>query len=196
VAGRVSQPELQHGIQVPDLVKDPTWSLRPWPVDVTLRGLDLSIPALAAADWLAILMVEQVDLADVLPGLSGEGADELLMDALLAGRLSIEEVNKTALKVLSLVSGRPWYVAVRIIATVRSSWSSLGGEFVLSGVDPAHVSLAAWLDTAYHILMGHMKENEANIFNAKLQMPEPGAEDENPVEDLTAQSFLAMSNGD
>lgn len=194
MAGHASlSPDTSSTVEIPPLVTDATWSLRTWPVEVTFSGLTFSIPALPAADWLAILMSDQVDLEEILPGLAGVEEADALEEALVQGKASLQDLYRMALETLSLVSGRPWYVAMKIISVAAMSWSALGGEFVIRNVDADRISLAAWLDAAYLIMLRNMKSDDINIFNAKLLVPPPGVE--NPEEEdilPTPESFMAM----
>jgi len=149
---------------------------------------------MAAAEWLSILMGTQVDLDDILPGLLDQEQANLVEDALFAGTLDLEQLHQLALDVLTQVSGRMWYVAMKIIASAEASWNVIGGELVIRNVDAARISLSSWLDATYLILLRNMSNSEATIFNARLQVPPPGfmQPDEEPT--LTAESFMAMGS--
>lgn len=163
-------------------------------MSIDLAGEHLTIQAMPAAEWLGILMGSAVDLDDVLPGLLDEGEAEQVEDALFNGVLDLEQLHQTALDVITEASGRMWYVAMKIIASAEASWNVIGGEFVIRNVDASRISLSSWLDAAYLILLKNMSNSEANIFNARLQVPPPGfmQPDEEPT--LTAESFLAMGS--
>lgn len=185
-------------IQIPPLVHDPTWSLQPWPVEISMGRLLFSIPALPAATWLTVLMNDPIDLEDILPGLADPSQADALEEALVLGEVGLDIVYKMALKVLDTVCGRPWYVAMRIIATAAGAWTSVGGEFVIRNVDASRISVAAWLDAAYLLLLRSMDRENIDIFNAKLLVPPPGYRDlEDTSEKMlpTAESFMAMDLG-
>lgn len=147
-----------------------------------------------AAVWLELLMRnEGIRLDEILPGLLPADEAAQVEDALWNGDLSVEELHRAALNVIGTASGREWHVAMKLIATAAASWNTLGGEFVMRGVDAAKLSLAAWLDAVYLLLLRNMEQKEAMMFNAKLQVPPAGFENEEEEEqNLTAESFMAM----
>jgi hypothetical protein len=162
---------------------------------VTLAGLMVEVPAVPAAPWLSILMADEIELEDILPGLLEPLQAEQIEDALLNGSLSLVVLHETVLDILSTVCGRTWYVAIKIISTAKASWNVIGGEFVRRNIDASAISIAAWLDAAYHLLLQAMSTNDANIFNAKLQVPPPGFEMEEEEPTLSAESFMSMNLG-
>lgn len=193
MGGPVSSQSDQPQIQLPRLIKDPTWSLKPWPVTVTLAGLEVQIPALPAADWLVILMVDGLDLEDILPGLLPMEEAQAVEDALYGGRLPLDILHETVLDVIGTVSGRTWYVALRIIAAAAGSWDALGGELVLKHVDASRLSLAAWIDAVYLILWRSMDQSQLMMFQSKLEAPPEGFEDDEPEQLMTAEQFMGMN---
>ena len=124
---------------VPELVTDPVWSLRPWPVEIDLGSRVVAIAALPAADWLVHLMAAELDPDAVFPGLLPPDEEELVEDMLYDGRLGLDQLDRIFLDVVSAVSARPWWVALRLIATTRAHWAVIGADMTLRGVDPARL---------------------------------------------------------
>lgn len=183
-------------IIVPNLVTDPVWSLDPWPVTIQLGRRELEIPALPARDWLAVLMVADFVPEAVLPGLLADPAegDEEIGDALLAGEVDPEELDQAVLDVITAVSGRPWWVAMRLIGTARGAWQTIGAEMIMK-VDAARISLSAWLDVALLLMMRNIDEQQATMFALQLEMPPPNVDVEEVEPEMAASSFMAMGDG-
>ncbi len=160
-------------IPVSQLVTDAVQSLKPWPVMLTVAGIEFEVPAICAADWLAILMVEGLDLEDVVPGLLDDASDEIIEDLLLDGLLTVEEKDQLSLDVISTVSGRPWWVALRLIETARRSWDALGADMVRRA-DAGSVSLSAWLDTLFSAVLLATEESKRTMFQMKLERAPEG----------------------
>lgn len=134
-----------------------------------------------------------VQLEDIIPGMLDADEARELEDAIWDGSLLLDDMHRMSLKVIGTASGRDWHVAMKLIAAASASWNTMGGEFVLRGLDATKLSLAAWLDAVYLLLLRNMDNKEAMMFNAKLQIPPAGFEDEEAEEDtLTTEAFMAM----
>lgn len=179
-------------IPVSKLVTDAIQSLRPWPVEITLAGREFQIPALPAADWLAALMVERLDLEDVLPGLLDDVEAEVVEETMLQGLLSVEDKDLVSLEVITIVSGRPWWVALRLIETARNSWDALGSEMV-SKVDASKVSLSAWLDALFAVILTSIEESKRLMFQMKLEVAPEGFGPKPEELTMGSDTFMSMA---
>lgn len=179
-------------VAVPRLNKDPVQSLRPYPVQLTISGQDFEIPALPAADWLSVLMADDLDLSDIFPGMV-EGP-EAIEDLILAGKVGLEEMEELILGIIDVVSARPWWVALRLIEQARVSWDVLGAELGLRGVDAAQVSLSSWLDMLLLVTLRSMDPKDTQMFCLKLEDPPPTRKTENPEPEISAAQFMTMAN--
>ena len=179
-------------VNVPKLNRDPIQSLRPWPVIVTFHGVEYEIPALPAADWLSVLMVEQLHLDDIFPGLLAAGQAEQVEDVLFQVDLDVDEFLHFSLDIVEMVAGRRWWVAMRLIELARTSWDVLGAEMALKGVDADRVSLSSWLDQLLLIALRSMEAKDITMFTMKLELPPPTEEAEEMV--MSRDAFLALGN--
>lgn len=165
MAARPSRPssETVPPVTVPKVTQDPIWSLRPWPIVITVGRDELEIPALPATDWLVLLMRETPDFEGILE--LAPGFEDALMDA----DLSIEEYYKTCLDVIAAASGRPWWIALRLIQVARKSWNVIGAEMIIKHVDPEVLSLSAWLDALLLLIMRTIEAKDAMMFTMQLE---------------------------
>lgn len=184
----MSAPE-QPPVQVPNLLSSPVWSLKPWPVVVTLAGQEFEIPAMSAASWLSCLMEEELDLEDVFPGLTGR--EDEVFDLVLDGLTTMDAIELSALEVVSAVSGRPWWVAMKLIGAARGSWQILGAALIQK-VDPSVVSLSAWLDVLLLEIMDRMKPEQAQMFALRLEVPPPELAEDAEEPEMDASAFMAL----
>lgn len=177
---------------MPKLVTDPVASFRPWPVNIRVGQHTVTIPATCAADWLDLLMdVENLDMEKVFPGLLGEAEQEIVEDALLHEKITVKDLLDTGLDIIAAAAGRPWWVALKLVATVRTNWDAIGGEFAMRGVDPVRLSLAGWLDAAQTIIIRGIDGNDKiNVFLMRLEQPPPGVEAE--AQAMDANTFMSM----
>ena len=186
-----SQPVTER-LVLPRFVTDPIWSLQPWPVVLELGERTLEIPALPASQWLAVLMVGELELEDIVPGLLCEEDADEVEEALYTGLLTLEQLNMLALDVVSQVSGRPWWVALRLVELARLHWDNLATE--MTRADASRLSLSGWLDVLFVALLRAMEEGRRQMFLLKLEQP-PKALDKAVPEDpgMSAAEFLAMA---
>lgn len=176
---------------VPKLNKDPVQSLWPLPVELTVAGQEFQIPALPAAEWLTILMVEDLDLSDVFPGMvkGAEGIEDLI----LAGRLGLDELEEIVLSIVEVASARPWWVTLRLVGVAQASWDLIGAELLLRGVDAARVSLSAWLDMVLLVTLRSMDPKEVQMFTMKLESPPPSVKVDEADMEMSAAQFMTMA---
>lgn len=192
--GRAEPTPASGSIALPALVTDPIWSLKQWSVVVDVGDEEYTIPAMPAADWLRVLMVDDISIDDVFPGMLEPVDRAQVEEALHAGILTLADIQEVSLEIVSKVSGRPWWVAMRLIQCARISWDALGGEMVRK-VDGSTLSLGAWLDGLFLVILRAMEESKRNMFLMKLEMPPPGWGSAVQEElEMSTDAFLAMAS--
>ena len=171
---------------------DPIQSLRPWPVVVTCCGRDVEIPALAAVDWLVILMPEDPQLDDLFPGLLPTEEADWVEEQILAGKLDLGDFQDLLFDVIETVSARKWWVTLRLVDIARRSWDAIGSEMLLRGVDAAVLSLSAWLDVLLLTMLQSMDPKDITMFNLRLEAPPLEVEAEPEEMEMSRSAFLAL----
>lgn len=194
MAGPSSATPADSRVSVSHVVADPIWSLRPWSVNVNIGPLLGAIPAQPAADWLVILMQDDIDLFDVVPGMCGPTFEDQVTDNLLLGRIELSQIRRAALDVISSVTGRPWWFSMRLIKTAVASWEVIGGELAIRGVDAERLSISAWLDASLLICLRSIESNKITMFMSQLEIapPEEGADQEESMT-MSADTFMSLS---
>lgn len=178
-------------ITVPSLNLDPIQSMRPWPVVVTCVGREVEIPALAAVDWLVILMGTEPQLDDVFPGLLEPEDADWVEEQILDGRLGLVEFQDLIFDVIETVSARKWWVTLRLVDLARRSWDVVGSEMLLRGVDATRISLSAWLDILLITVLKNMDPKEITMFNLRLEAA-PDEEQEPEEMEMSRSAFMAL----
>lgn len=107
--------------------------------------------------------------------------------------LNVDAVYDLALDILEEVSGRYWWVAVRIVGAVTYAWDVMGPEGIFHGVDPERLSLAAWLDAMLLLLLRRIDPQQAPMFTARLEMPPEGEEVPEEEMEISAAQFMSMA---
>lgn len=173
---------------VPRQTTDPIWSLKSWPVVLSIGGRDWEIPAASAADWLSVLMPSPVDLDEIIMTMVVNG-ESLLFDESIGG-----ELENVMLDVISLVSGRPWWQALRMIAVAVNNWNVLGGEMLYRGIIPDQVSLSQWLDVLLLVTIRSMDPKDVTMFTLQLENPPVEVVDSVAEEmEMSRDQFLSMA---
>lgn len=181
-------------ITIPRLNKDPIQSLSPYSVVVSVADLDLEIPALPAADWLSVMMVESLNLDDIFPGLLDSTDTDLVEEVILSGTLDLDEYEDVIFDIIETVSARSWWVAIRLIETARTSWDSIGAELTLKGIDATHISLSSWLDALMLTIIRSMDPKDVQMWCMKLEVPPAGVEVAGEEMEMAASDFMSMAN--
>lgn len=175
-------------VVIPSHTKDPTWSLQPTPIVLVLGGREYEIPALPAVDWLMILMADQLDLDRILLELCPRGV-ELFTDE----TVEPDALYAVLLDVIEQVSGRRWWIALRLIMTVRNNWNALGAEMFFKNIDPSRLSLSGWLDSMLVLTIRALEPKDVAMFVSRLELPPPGEEADTEDMEMSADQFLSMA---
>lgn len=177
---------------IPDLVTNPIWSLQPWGLNIVVGGDHYSIPAQPAAVWLSALMEPDSNWLDIFPGLADGDASDVLTEAVIDDRIEGDELTEVGKDILTEVGGRPWWVTVRLVHAAVTSWNYLGGEIAMRGVDASRLSLAAWLDAVFHIMLRAMDQKDHTKFLVSLETPPPSELANVPEPEISADAFGAL----
>lgn len=146
-----------------------------------------------AADWLAVLMSDSLDVEAVLLTHSEPEDRNTIYEALFDETLTDKQLTDICLDIISLVCGRPWWVAMRLIATAKASWPVLGGGMLQRGIDAERLSISGWLDVLLLTTLEAMKPDAVTMFSLKLEQPPPGIEVPAESMEMSADAFMAMA---
>ena len=145
-----------------------------------------------AAGWLAVLLPKDWGLGDVFPGLLEPDDADWVDDQIAQGDISEDDLEAVQLNILSTVTGRPWYVSMRLIQIASGAWDSIGAD-ILTQADAAVLSIAGWLDVLYLVILRAMDENKTQLFVSELGLPPVGYATEDPQDlEMTHDAFMAL----
>lgn len=175
---------------------DPLASLHTWGITVTLGGVDFVIPALPAARWLELLLAPQVDPEAWFPGLCGPEQEVVLYQLQLDGLVSQEEFEAAIWECLEAVSGRRWWITLRLCMSVRAHWEWMGGALAVRGIRAQDVSLGFWLDAVYALMVEGILERTSSPrrvadWTHALTIPPPQEARASVDEEENGRAFLA-----
>jgi hypothetical protein len=150
-------------------VSDILAHLRPCPVQVDFLGHAYTIPALDAAQWVALIDGQHPDLYEIFPVLAGPEAVEAVEDALWDGHADEDDVAMVAL-------------------------NALGAAGSLVHVNGAvGMSLAGWLDEVWSKVMQHIDPKKRTQWISEVERAPKGLKQEIDF-DEEERAFLAAMN--
>jgi len=132
--------------------------------------------------------MEDIDLEMIFPGLL-EGEDqELVNDLLLDGEFQVTDLERRALEIVSEVSGRPWWVALRMIQLAEMRWSILGAKLIWAGINPTAIPLGAWLDALWVAIFESLSKDQWTMLASLIEAIPASEMPEDPLESLEMSS--------
>lgn len=177
-------------------MRDPGASLSLFPVELSVGGRVVTVPAHPAARWVDMLVGNDLLMvvASEPEGFIDDEQARLVEEMLLGGDVSLEELRDALHEAVGVVAGRDWWEAVGLVYTVAAevNWWRINGQLVTAGVDAGRVPFGAWLDAAMFLATQHMDEKQRGRFLGVLQTPpvEVGLDEERE-----GAAFLSMLNG-
>jgi hypothetical protein len=176
-----------NSIQVPKLNTDPVWSLRPWPLVISVHGAKIKLPELCATDWLVYLLQNPPDLdgllLDWLPQLEDLVAEQVI---------DLEEMYDSLLTILATVAARPWWVTLRLVVIANRSWDLLGPKLMSQGIDANSISLSAWLDALLLIILENTDPKQVTMFTMQLEAVPVTVQAEQDELEMDRSAFLSL----
>lgn len=173
---------------------DPTAHFAQYRVIVTLCDENFVVPAAPASTWLTILAAEELDGAQIIPGMLSQKDQERIDELLLDGELAVDDLLAGIKDVITNVSGHPWWWTIHLVSVLRGEHGTqILGE--MSRVRADEVSLANWLNSLYAMMVRYMKEQDKAQFDAQLDSPPADVQintEELIDEDAATSAFFGM----
>lgn len=153
-------------------------TLRPYvraePIPVDVGPLQVTVPAMTAAEWLWLLCGDR--LTDIVPGALTVDERSRVAAALVDGTVTAGMLADAARSAVQVASDRPWWSVFRLVAYAQRSHGELFGALLLKGVDPAAVTLPAWCSALVAMVRRTVDEKTFAQFETDLMMPPTGVE--------------------
>lgn len=157
-------------------------SFRAWPVTVTAGGKEFVIRSMPADCW--IMPIISGDFLEIFPGKAELSFDGILDDL---DALTGEECFLAARDAISVASGMDWCAAIQLVDAATADMG-ISGELILRGIDATRVSLGAYVQAVYALLIMSADSKARAKIDATLSVPPPGfVSDESGFEQLMAQ---------
>lgn len=181
---------------VPELSVNAAASLRPFAAEINVGGEWIKVPPYPAADWLELLM-GKLELFSIFPGLCSEEDQEFVEECLAAGIVDANEIDEATLDLIETVSGRSWWITLRLVNVAEEKWGVLGTDMMLHGVDATKLSLSAWLDILWVTVFKHLDDKKWLMFASQIEAPPPEVEVRDSLEtmEMSSDSFTALMRG-
>lgn len=159
-------------------------ALRPWPIRVQLGGELFRIPPHPATTW--VIPIVGDDWLAIVPGLvESDDVDELIT----GGQVSGDELIRAAWSAVAAAAGVPWIAAARLVVHAATQGAVSG----LMLLDPDRVSLGAWVQRVYALLVADREQKDISRLDHSLLVMPP--ELAGLGEDGDESGFEAMARG-
>lgn len=145
------------------------------PIGHDIAGIRVAIPYQPAAEWVEACAMA-TDISGVVFQLASRNSVDQLTNAMVNDRITAEDVAKGAGEVLERVSPYRWWVTYRLFLLSRQA--AVMGRIVLAGLDPWKLSPAMWATGVYALLTENASETDRFKFDAQLETPPPGVDDD------------------
>lgn len=164
---------------------DPAAVLTPFPIDVDVGRHTVTIPALPASAWLAALI--RGNDHDIVPGLiEGDDLDDEIAEGIIDG----DELGAAARAALAVAAGTTWWAATRLASAATSS--TIHAEVLLAGLNPAAVSLGAYLAAALQVATRYAPPDKRAEIHFSLGKPPVGVDPAQWFDEAAAaEGFMA-----
>jgi hypothetical protein len=116
-------------------------------------------------------------LYDLLDDASADYLDDRLDDP--DDSLTLRELARVAEGLVEAATGRRWWVAQRLIASVVDEWQALDGLLLLRGVDLVALARNApsrLCSVMYALITEHMNARDRELFDFKISRPPRGVD--------------------
>lgn len=183
-------------LRIPKINTDLVWSLKPWPTQIYVGGLELEIPALSAADWIPSVVDMMEDPLALMSGVLSDEDQERLTDLMFTGAVEVDDLLTLCMDLLTTVGARPWWVTIRLISVAQQNWDTVGAEMMMKGVNADTMSLAGWLDVFLLVLLRMMDPKQTTMFTTRLEMvpPEFANQVSEQSMEISSDAFLSMAD--
>ena len=161
--------------------------LRPCPILVTFEDVTYTVRAMDAVEWVALIDGDHPDLYEVFPVGAGQDAIDRVEDALWEGRVTHDDVGRVGLEALGAAADRPWWVALRILASAKQAWEIVGVNRAVG------MSLAGWLDEIWFKIMERIDPKKKAAWITDIERAPKGWEGEIDFDD-EERAFLNAMN--
>lgn len=180
-------------VQLPDVESEALSYLGPPIVEVEFLSRTWTVPAVTARDWLEILWAARFDPDEIFPGLLEDpDLEDQITDALLDGSQRADELFEIAMEILEEHAGYKWWFAIKLATLIKVSWHRIGGRLVLAGVNPAALSLGAWLTACLSLLAEYTQPKAfANLLHEFNTPPDGYGPSPEELMEMSESDFLA-----
>lgn len=156
------------------------------PIILEMAGERVAVPHRNAAEWVNAMHVSGAPGTLILT-LAREASRDVILDELAVGSLEPDQLAAASYELLvQAVPHYRWWATARLL--LLSAKPEILGRTVLKGMDPWSLSVAQWVTGIYAMATEHADEKDRFKFDAQLQTPPVGVEDD----DWGDESFEAM----
>lgn len=163
-------------------------AFRRGPIELDIDGHHYTLPAMSAAQWLDLLS-GPVWALEVFRRVDDTAYGEFLA-RVDAGDAGVREMTRVANEALAAAAGRSWWEALRL-AHIATGAPTVLGSILLRGVDPEHLTLAAFLSVTWVVVMQGRDDMARTQLEMELGTPPPEALEEAGEPEMDMATLVA-----
>lgn len=159
------------------------------PLGVQLKGLHVRVDWAPASRWIECT-TSSAGLLGVLTGLTDDETGDRIVDRVLGGEISPEEVAAAAYDLIGQATSYRWWKTARLLAL--STRDDIAGHLTLEGIDPRSLTVAQWCAAVYVLVTRTGDRQEKFKTDVVFDDPPPGVDD-HAMDDSEFQALIEQA---
>lgn len=160
------------------------------PLGVDLRGLHVRVDWAPADRWIECA-TSSAGLIGILTGLTDESTGDRIVERVLDGAVSPEEVAAAAYDLIGQAVPYRWWKTVRLLAL--STRDDIAGHLTLEGVDPRRLTVAQWCAAVYVLVTRSADGKDKFKVDVAFDDPPPGVAENAVASQADFDEMVAQS---
>ena len=160
------------------------------PLGVDLKGLHVRVDWAPADRWIECT-TSSAGLIGILTGLTDEETGDRLVERVLDGAVSPEEVASAAYGLIGQAVPYRWWKTVRLLAL--STRDDIAGHLTLEGVDPRRLTVAQWCAAVYVLVTRNADGKERFKVDVAFDDPPAGVVDNDWMNEEDFNAMVAQA---
>lgn len=160
------------------------------PLGIDLKGLHVRVDWAPADRWIECT-TSSAGLIGILTGLTDDETGDRLVERVLGGTVSPEEVATAAYDLIGQAVPYRWWKTVRLLAL--STRDDIAGHLTLEGVDPRTLTVAQWCAAVYVLVTRNADGKDRFKVDVAFDDPPPGVVDNDWMNEADFNDMVAQA---
>lgn len=157
-------------------------------VSTPLGGREIVAPWAPADRWVSCVVLSPLS---ILSGLTSDADGSFVVDQVLEGVITPEQVSQAAYALLEDAVPYRWWKTVRLLSL--STRDDIAGHLTLAGLDPRNLTVAQWCMAVYTLVTRNSDAKEKFKTDAEFDAPPEGVEVNDWISDDDFNAMVAQA---